>query len=708
MITQTDQRTLTLRERCIERKTQHIPWDGDPRIMAQSLQESRGIPSWTFRRGRLTRDLLRSLAFEMDDLELLAGRLAPDRLEWQKQRVRAMDYLRAREPRLFTPGQTGHCQLDLSRIFALGIDGLLADLRSRQAGASDQTVEVYQSFIDALDGLSCMIENAASSAEQASRGAAPRRVVELDGIETACRNIAHRPPATFFEALQLMWLTIVGCTYADRACLISPGRIDHVLWPYYQADLADGSLTRDEALLLIEALYIQLNEFIPDGLAIAIMVGGRDSQGKDTTNQLSYLCIEALRRTRLVYPTVGICWRPGTPVELCDLAIDLITSGCANPAFFGDETIQRGLLRYGVPADEACEYINSTCVEITPCGSSNVWVASPYFSTPRFLLDEINAHVQAGTQPETFDAFLQGYQTRLESHIAAAAAEENAKRLARQQYGGKPLQSIFTRDCIARGRDIDDGGARYNWIECSFVGLANLADSLYVLREEVFNQRRLSLAQVHELLRNNFDGAEAVRLRFLNGYAKYGNAVPEVDRLVGQIVQFARQACARFTVEPHNSQFVPGAFCWIMHEMLGRECGATPDGRMAGFPFADGCGPAQGRERGGPTAAVRSVTSWDASPLIGGAAFNLKFGASLFRQPGAHNHLRDLVTTFIELGGFETQINVVDASVLKDAQANPEQYRDLVVRIGGYTDYFTRLSPQMQAEVILRTEYSAV
>ncbi len=194
----------------------------------------------------------------------------------------------------------------------------------------------------------------------------------------------------------------------------------------------------------------------------------------------------------------------------------------------------------------------------------------------------------------------------------------------------------------------------------------------------------------------------------MGGHPKYGNACAEVDALVGRVVAFAREECARHAMEPDGSPFVPGAFCWIMHEMLGRACGATPDGRRAGFPFADGCGPAQGRERGGPTQAVLSVTSWDAAPLIGGAAFNLKFGGSLFSRPGPAGRLKDLIVTFLALGGFETQVNVVDAAVLKEAQANPEAYRDLVVRIGGYTDYFTRLSPQMQAEVILRTEYGDV
>lgn len=705
-LTHLDPRTPALRLRCIERKTSHVPMDGDPRSMARSLAATRGLASWTLRRGLLSRDLLRELPLEIDDLEPLAGRLAQDRPEWRAEREQALAALRVDEPRLFTPGQTGHCQLDLSRLFALGIDGLKDDLLDRKARASGKTAETYQSFWDALDGLSALVENAGRVAEAASVGASTGRVIELDALAAACRNVAHRPPETFHEAIQLLWLAILGTTYADRAWLISPGRLDRVLGPYYQADIAAGRLTPERALLLIEALYLLLNENIPDGLAIAVMVGGRDPLGADVTNPLSYLCLEALRRTRLVYPTVGVCWHAGTPGDLSELAVDLIARGCPNPAFFGDETIQRGLRGYGVPPEEACEYINSTCVEITPCGSSNVWVASPYFSTPQFLLDEVAAHAQAGTQPDTFESFLAGYQARLAGEIDAAAAAENQRRLERQAHGGKPLQSVFTRDCIARGRDIDDGGARYNWVECSFVGLANLADSLHVLREEVFETRRLSLAEMDALLRTNFEGRERERQRFLNGHPKYGNACAEVDGLVGRVVDFARAECARQRMEPDGSPFVPGAFCWIMHEALGRACGATPDGRRAGFPFADGCGPAQGRERGGPTQAVLSVTSWDAAPLIGGAAFNLKFGASLFQRPGPAGRLRDLITTFLRLGGFETQVNVVDAGVLKEAQANPEAYRDLVVRIGGYTDYFARLSPQMQSEIIARTEFA--
>jgi len=706
MAISSSERIRLLRSRCLERKKSLISsWPEEPRLTAQSLRSSQSVASWQVRRGLLTRDRLAGLPLEVDDLELLMGRVAPDRPEWQAERQKAAAYLGKEYPNLYPPGQTGHCQLDLSRLFTLGIDGLVGEIRSRMETNDQRKRNVYLSFIYALEGLSRLAENTAETAELASLEAAQPRQWELAEMAGICRRIAHQPPHTFREALQLLWLAVQGSQWGDRIGLVNPGRLDRTLWPFYQEDIAAGRLTREKALLLIECLYLLLNESIPDGLAISIMVGGRDPAGQDITNDLSYLCLEAVRRTNLIYPTVGICWHVGTPEALIDLGTELIAQGHKQPAFFNDETIQRGLRLYGVPVEEACDYINSTCVEITPCGSSNVWVASPYFSTCKILLDEIEAQAASENPAGSFDIFLAAYRRRLARHIDDAVQVNNADRCVRQKYGGKPLQSVFTRDCLERGRDIDDGGARYNWVECSFVGLANLIDSLYVIREEVFSARRTDLCTLDDVLKANFQGHEKTRQRYLRGHPKYGNDCAPVDSLMQNIMDFIAEECARQRIEPDCSPFVPGAFCWIMHEQLGRECGATPDGRVAGFPFADGCGAAQGRELHGPTAAVLSVTSWDPVPLIGGAAFNMRFNKELFNTPDTLPKLKYLVLTFLRRGGFETQINILDHNILREAQMNPENYRDLIVRIGGYSDYFTRLSPQMQAEIILRTEY---
>lgn len=695
------ERIAELRARNLARKQ---PWrfpDGNV-ALARSLQSSEGEASWQLRRGLACRDCLAVQRFELDELELLVGRYAPHGDD-EATREAAANYLKQLPP---APGQTGHCELDREQIFARGIDGMLADIRAISEPADADAREFRVSACLALNGLSLLIERAGDCVAEAlaREQKAARRAELLDMLES-CRRIAHEPPATFRDAIQLICLLDKAVEYADRVALVVPGRLDRTLWPYYERDVAAGILTADDALALIECLYILINDTRADGLAMSVMVAGRDETGQPVANALSYLCVEALRRTRLIYPTVGLCWHDDCPEALVALAVELTSRGIPNLGFFGDETICRGLRDLGVPASASTNYINSTCVEITPVAASNVWVASPYFNCCGVLLEEIAAQVAGATPAADFESFLSAYQQRLAARIEAAVAQQNDWREKRRRHGRKPLQSVFTRDCLARGRDIDDGGARYNWCECSFVGLANLADSLQVIRELLFSSRELDFPALHALLQSNFAGQEPLRQRCLS-LPKYGNAEEAPDALFADMVQFVRGECRKHRMLPDGSPFVPGAFCWIMHERLGRETAATPDGRLKGTPFADGCGPAQGREKYGPTAAILSTTSWDHSALIGGAAFNMKFPAALFTNAESRVKLRELIKSFLIRGGFETQINVVDAEMLKQAQSHPDAYRDLVVRIGGYTDYFTRLSSEMQDEVIRRTEYA--
>ncbi len=569
-----------------------------------------------------------------------------------------------------SPGQTGHAEPYYDDIFQLGLNGL-----RRKAGH-------ISSMVTAVDGMSVMIDRAANQAVTPE-------------VAEACRHIAHQPPRTFREAIQLMWFIMMAIQIGDHAALVGPGRIDRRLIRFYEADIVAGRLTRGEALRMVETLYLFINNSCARGLAYAVMVCG-----DDVCNELSYLALEALRRTRLVYPSVGICWNANTPAPLRQLAVDLIADGISNVAIFNDDLIQQSMIQYGVPAAEAGEYINSTCVEITPSGASNVYVASPYFPLCTLLLEYLKTS-QAGT----YDEFRAGYLEYLGRKIDAGAMQQNEWRKSREAGTRRPIQSLFTRDCIARGLDIEEGGARYNWVECSFVGLANLVDSLLVIRREVYEDKNLSLNELSTILEQDFAGNEPLRQRFLNAYPKYGNASAEADSEIPLITGFVTARCAEQKMYPGDAPFIPGTFCWEMHQRLGKECGATPDGRRAGFPFADGAGPAQGREKDGPTAAIKSVCSWDHRPMLGGSAFNQRYTAATVSTPEARKKLEQLIDTFIQCGGFETQINILDADKLKAAQLHPEEYRDLVVRIGGYTDYFTGLSPEMQAEVIMRTIY---
>ena len=694
------ERIAELRARCLARKRQWQFPDGNT-ALARSLQSSADEASWQLRRGQACRDSLSVQYFELDELELLVGRYAAHGDD-DATRTCAANYLKQLPP---APGQTGHCELDRERIFTRGIDGMLADIGAMNEPADADARDFRASACLALSGLSLLIERAGDCVAAAlARERNAARCGELQAMLQSCRRIAHEPPATFRDAIQLISLLDKAVEYADRVALVVPGRLDRTLWPYYERDVAAGILTADDALALIECLYILINDTRADGLAMSVMVAGRDDDGQPVANALSYLCVEALRRTRLIYPTVGLCWHDDCAEELVDLAVELTSRGIPNLGFFGDETICSGLRELGVPDSDTTNYINSTCVEITPVAASNVWVASPYFNCCGLLLEEIAAQAASAAPAADFASFLDAYQRRLAARIEAAVAQQNDWREKRRLYGRKPLQSVFTRDCLVRGRDIDDGGARYNWCECSFVGLANLADSLQALRELLFTSRELDFPALQAVLQSNFVGQEALRQRCLS-LPKYGNAEAAPDTLFADMVQFVGSECRQHRLAPDDSPFVPGAFCWIMHERLGRETAATPDGRRQGTPFADGCGPAQGREKHGPTAAILSTTAWDHSTLIGGAAFNMKFPAALFENADSRGKLRELIKGFLICGGFETQVNVVNTATLKQAQSHPDAYRDLVVRIGGYTDYFTRLSPDMQDEVILRTEY---
>jgi len=703
----TTDRITILRERCLNRKIISQPNLYPEAMMvydAESLKKSAELASWQSRIGLRTKNRLQNINFEIDEQELLIGRAKF--ATYDESLVKEAEEYLKQYPQ--PNGQTGHCELDFSLLMETGITGIINKLQNKVLSAdTPEKKETYNSFICALDGLSEMIKNSAEVVDSAIAACEDEvRKAEFTKISESCRHVSESAPSSFSEALQLSWFAILGTAMADNAVLISPGRLDRTLIPFYQKDIENGVLNKAQALQLLECYYILINELIPDGLAISVMVGGTDEDGNDTTNELSYLCMEALRKTKMVYPTVGVCWNKNTPEELTDLTVGLISKGYATPAFFGDETIQKGLKHYGTLPKDSCCYINSTCVEITPCGASNVWVASPYFSTCKILLDEITSQAEAPNN--SFDSFMKAYFERLGQKIKIGVAGGNKARESRRLYGRKPLQSVFTKDCIARGQDIDDGGARYNWVECSFVGLANLADSLYVIKEEVFEKKTTSFAELKTMLDANFADSESKRVRFLENYPKYGNACQNVDSLLNQVRNYIEQQCEKYKMLPDDSHFIPGAFCWIMHERLGSECGATPDGRCAGVPFADGGGPAQGREKSGPTSGIISTTAWDHSSFIGGVAYNMKFNKSLFSSPESIDKLKSLIVVYLKQGGFETQINVVDHETLKKAVENPEQYRDLVVRIGGYTDYFTRLSIGMQKEVMLRTEFGEI
>ena len=703
-------RVCRLREAALSR---NVAWSWQRRMLeGEAWRASAGDLWWIRRKGHKVGHILRNLDVVIDPDELLVGK-ATRRAPTEQEQARLDEAGRFLDAQPHAVGQNGHMAIDYKTLLRLGCRGLQRQIEERRERLNpanpghQQKLMFYDAAWLALEGVFDLANRYAEHARGlAAREACPSRRCELEELAALCERVPARPAETFREALQSAHFLTFCIQYGDNIGLLCPGRMDRWLWPYYRRDIEAGRLTDEQAQELIDCFYILMNEIVPRGLAVGVMVGGQDSEGNDVTNELSYMCLQAVENTRLAYPSLGICRHEGTPDELLDFGCRLMAGGRANPAVFNDDIIAEGLARAGVSEADKREYINSTCVEISPIASSNVWVASPYFNTVRCLLDTIDEFVAAGQQPP-FRSLWAAFKRRLAGQIREAVIAQNTCRESRARFGGYPLLSCFVNDCLERGLDIDHGGARHNWIECSFVGLANLVDSLTVIREFVYGRKTLTLAALKQVLESDYEGAEDLRQCFLNQAPKYGNDLGDVDALAVEFTEFVTRECARYRVRL-TDRYYPGFFCWVMHQRLGEETGASPDGRRAGVALADGAGPAQGRERSGPTAAVKSTTRWDHTPMLGGLVLNLKFSPRALLTDADRTKLMDLIKTYMRLGGQEVQVNCVSRETLLAAREQPEQYRDLLVRIAGYVDYFTGLPPGMQDEVISRTEFDVV
>ena len=687
-----------------------------PLLWARSWMASSGEPWFIIRRGRACGDVLRELTPIIDPGELIVGKYHPRELtaeerqelqNWNKYAARAVPY---------AGGQRSHMAVDYNKLLNLGIRGVKEEIENYISRLSlDDPVDLekdafYRSCTIALDGVINYSNRYADHAEELCRKEEDEfRQLELRDIARICRDVPENPASTFREALQsLHFLTFCLCA-GQRMSLFQLGRPDRYLWPFYQRDLAEGRITPDEAQELLDCLCILFNEYTPRALAVGFMVGGRDAHGNDVSNDLTRMFLDTIGHTRMSYPGIGLCWHRDMPSDLMEKSAELMAQGLTHPAIFNDEVITKGMMDAGLPPAEACLYIHSTCVELSPIASANVKVASPYINLIQALHDVLRVGTagspENGDPPgfSSIEELKNAIRSRLATMFQHGIRAENMNFISRRYHGGYPLNSCFVNDCLRRGKDIDHGGARYNWVEPNFVGLANLADALAAIRKFVFQEKSATLSELVGAIRENFDGQEGLRQMLLNRSPKYGNDNDEVDALADEIMSWGVEECKKLRTYFGDMVHL-GAFSWVMHERMGRNTSASMDGRMAGFPLSPAAGAAQGRERNGPTAVVKSTTKWDHTPMLGGLAVNLKFSETRKSEdfPGK---LVNLIDTFMLRGGMEVQVNVVDRDTLLKAQKQPENYQDLVVRIAGYSDYFVGLSPEMQQEVIMRTEH---
>ena len=660
---------------------------------------------WLIWRARRCAERLRTIPFDLEPGECIIGKpeFRPPTEAEAKELAEAQDVLAEIPP--FPGGDPSHFHPDYERILAIGVQGVLDLIRTKHCDpdASDEQRTFYDACRIVMEGLSLFIQRAGKACvDMASDDV--ENTADWQELARICVRVSAEAPETFHEALQLMFLTEIALWFGEDHGLTCPGRMDQTLWRFYKSDRDAGRITPERAFEMICCLYVHLNRILWPGSAVAVMIGGRDREGRNVTNELTYLCLAARQATQLVYPTLGLAWHRDIPDELMEFSVRMLTSGVGDPAFFNDELISDGLRDHGVREEDAHNFMNSTCVEIKVVGTSNMWVTQPYINCPQALL-EVIAAAGHGEQPEPADfaELRERVRAKLSMRIREAAERLHGVWQARAERGCFPLASCFIDDCLARGTDFDRGGARYNWVENAFVGLANLGDSLVALRDLVYEAGELTLSEFQGILESDYEEHEALRQRIINGVPSYGNDDDDADALVVEWADFLNDETEAHTVGVHR--YVPGFFCWIQHERLGSQTGATPDGRHAGFPLADGAGAAQGRERNGPTAAVLSSTKWSHRKALGGLVHNIKFSDSVAGSPEGCKAIRHAVETFLLRGGFEIQVNVVGKETLLKAQETPELYPDLLVRVAGYSDYFVHLNKNMQDEVIARTEH---
>lgn len=668
-----------------------------PQFDAEEWQKHDPSESWLIWRGSRVANRLRKMPIEILPGERLVGRplIRQATAAEREANERAWEVLKTMPP--YPGGDAGHFHPDYEKLFRVGLGGILDEIRTRLGSATtDEQRSFYRACEIAMQGFSDYILRVAEECDRNPEHAELARI---------CRRIATQPPETFHEAIELMFLTLSALWVGEDHWLTTPARMDQTLRPFYEADISAGRITREEALELICCLYIQMNMIIGPGSAISVTVGGRDRNGQDVTNELTYLCLDARAATRLVYPTLGLAWHEGTPSELTAFACRMLATGVGDPAFFNDQLIVEGLRSHGVSVEDSYNYMNSTCVEIKVVGASNIWVTTPYFNCPQAMLDAMDTAVDGSApEPASFDEFSELVRARIADDVRQAAERFDRVWTQRGKIGCFPLASCLTNDCLEKGLDIDQGGARYNWVENSFVGLANLVDGMMAVKMLVYDSGELSISEFREILKADYAGHEDLRLRIINSIPSYGTDADDVDALATEWAEFLQSTSESNTVGGHC--YVPGFFCWVMHGELGSRTGATPDGRKSGTAFADGAGAAQGREVAGPTASILSTTKWDHQRVLGGLVHNLRLSGQMLKDRKGLDAMSGLIETYMRRGGFEIQVNVVGGDILRAAQAHPEDYPDLLVRVAGYSDYFTNLSPVMQAEVIERTEHS--
>ena len=630
----------------------------------------------------------------------------------------------------------GHTVLD-GKIYRKGMEDLKNDIEASLAKldffndpeALDKQEELKAMAVaaDAIVGYARRHAEKARALAKSVKSLSRRK--ELRKISEVCERVPAHAPRDFHEALQYYWFVHLGViTEYNTWDAFNPGRLDQHLLPFYRDGLADGSLTREGARELLEAFWVKFNnQPAPPKVGVTaeesgtytdfalINVGGLRTDGSDGVNEVSYLILDVIEEMRLLQPSSMVQIGAGAPDAFLARALRIVRTGFGQPSLFNSEAIVKELVRAGKSLEDARDGGSSGCVETGAFGKE-AYLLTGYFNLPKVF--EISLH--DGVDPRTgkriglatgdpagfgtFDELFEAYRKQIRHFVDIKIRGNNVIEKMYMEDLPAPFLSLLISDCIEKGRDYHGGGARYNTNYIQGVGIGTITDTLSSIKTNVFEKRKVSMKRLLAALDSDFRGREDLRQLFLNRTPKYGNDDDRADSLMQRVFEAYYEAVeGRPTVR--GGRYHIDMLPTTCHIYFGKVTGATADGRRAGEPVSEGVSPVQGADRKGPTAVVRSVGKMD-HIRTGGTLLNQKFTPQLLADDEGLAALGHLVRGYFGMNGHHIQFNVVTAETLRDAQRYPEKYRDLIVRVAGFSDYFVDCGRELQDEIIKRTEHA--
>ncbi len=619
---------------------------------------------------------------------------------------------------IFSVNQTdkgqGHIIIDYPRLLNNGLGALVAEM-DEHCQREPQN-HFYQAALLLLEASQRHILRYAALAEAiAERSDEPRRQ-ELLTIAANSRHNARYKPQTFWQACQLFWYMNVILQYESNASSLSIGRFDQYMLPFYQASLTQGE---DSAFLkeLLESLWVKCNDIVllrstssaryfagfPTGYTA--LLGGLTENGRNAVNVLSFLCLDAYQSIQLPQPNLGVRVNEFIDRPFLLKTAETIRLGTGIPQIFNDEVVVPAFLNRGVSLEDARDYAVVGCVELSIPGKTYGLHDIAMFNLLKVM--EIAMQENEGNADLSYDGLLEHIRHKINHYIALMVEGSNICDIGHRDWAPVPLLSSFISDCLVNGKDITEGGARYNFSGVQGIGIANLSDSLHALKGLVFEQQRLSFDELLAVLKANFatPEGEKIRARMINRFEKYGNDIDEVDNISAELLRHYCKEVEKYR-NPRGGQFTPGSYTVSAHVPLGAVVGATPDGRFAGEQLADGgLSPMLGQDMQGPTAVLKSVSKLDNYLLSNGTLLNVKFTPATLEGDAGLQKLADFLRAFTQLKLQHVQFNVVNADTLREAQQRPQDFAGLVVRVAGYSAFFVELSKEIQDDIIRRTAH---